>query len=43
MRVLGPAAFLSAALALSWASALWEPLTSRVERSDVVALPWVGY
>lgn len=42
LRVLGPPAYLSAALALAWSSAVRGALVREVESTDLVPIPWVG-
>lgn len=45
LRMLGPIAYLSATLALAWASAAWGALTQEEDGEDhsqVVPIPWVG-
>lgn len=42
LRVFGPGAYLSAALALAWSSALRGALDPEAEPTRVVPIPWGG-
>jgi hypothetical protein len=42
LRVFGPGAYLSAALALAWSSALWGALAPEAVPTRVVPIPWAG-
>lgn len=42
LRVFGPWAYLSAAFALAWSSALWGALAPEAEPTWVVPIPWAG-
>lgn len=40
MRVLGPPAYLSAALALAWTPAVWGALAGSDDMTPAVPIPW---
>ncbi len=42
MRVLGPTAYLSTALALAWTAAVWGAVARTEDMSPVAPIPWVG-